>query len=88
MFQLLEQRNLSDSCAGNALLLALQSDLLHGHNLPRSLVLTFIHNPICTWGKARALDETMYWQLLFMLPNCWTSLLVTKVILVKRRTTL
>ena len=53
MLQLLKQRDLSNSSAGNSLFLTLQTDLLHGHNLPCGLVLAFIHHPIgtCKYNK-------------------------------------
>lgn len=47
VLQLLKQRHLPDSSAGNSLLLALQADLLHGHHLSRGLVPAFVHNAVC-----------------------------------------
>jgi hypothetical protein len=40
VLQLLEQRDLPDRSRGDALLLRLEPDLLHGHNLARLLVLS------------------------------------------------
>lgn len=41
-------------------------------------------------GESASMSTGIYWQLLFMLPNCWTYItgLVTKVIVVKRKVTL
>lgn len=52
MFELLQQRDLSDGRARHALLFAFQTDLLHGHHLTRGLVPALVHHSVGTWENS------------------------------------
>lgn len=52
MFELLQQRDLSDGRARHAFLFAFQADLLHGHHLARGLVPSLVHHSIGSWENS------------------------------------
>jgi hypothetical protein len=51
VFRFLEKGNLSNSCAGNTLILALEPDLLQSDNTVRVVQLSgLINDAVCSWG--------------------------------------
>lgn len=61
MFELLQQRDLSDGRARHAFLFTLQTDLLHGHHLACGLVPAFVNHSIGTCNNSGA-HRSLSWE--------------------------
>lgn len=56
MAKALQERNLSNGCRRNPVVLEFESDLLQGHNFVRDPVLRLVHRPVGAFAQLRQLD--------------------------------